>query len=139
MPIANRRPLLVPAFAAIVLAAASLPLAAAGPASTIAVFYGGEAGLDACAGLGHVVALKRGGDNFLSVRGGPATSHREIDRLKMGQHVSMCDERGDWIGIVYTKSGQRCGVGTPVARRQPYRGPCRSGWVHRDFVELLAG
>lgn len=105
----------------------------------VPVMYGAEPGLDACGGLGRVKGLKRGGDNFLSVRAGPGASHREIDRLRNGRSVWFCDGNGDWIGIVYGTAGQECKVGSPVARKMPYPGPCRSGWVHRAFVELMAG
>jgi hypothetical protein len=30
-------------------------------------------------------------------------------------------------------------VSTPWPRSRPYNGPCRSGWVHKRWVELFAG
>ncbi len=105
----------------------------------VPVMYGHDPGLDACGGLGLVKGLKSRGDNFLSVRAGPNSGQRELDRLRNGRRVWMCDERGDWIGIVYGTGEQECKVGSPIARKMPYPGPCRSGWVHKNFVELLAG
>jgi len=98
--------------------------------------------LDGCAAYGEVTGLNPKGDGFLSVRVGPSTKAREKDRVRNGQALALCDTQGDWIGIVYSKSGdadQDCGSGTPSAYLGAYRGPCRYGWVHKRFVELLAG
>ncbi|WP_182422061.1 integron [Aureimonas sp. ME7] len=129
----------------ILLAASCLWTASAGVASaqSVPVMVGGEAEWDACGGVGRVVNLDPKGDNFLSMRAGPGGKHREVIRL--GPHeryLYMCDERGSWIGIVLGggaagRSG--CGVMEPIERRQAYRGPCMSGWVHRRYVELYAG
>lgn len=129
-------------FSFALLSVAGFAIAAAGQVraqSAVPVMVGGEADLDACGASGRVRGLKADGDNFLAVRTGPGTRYRMVDKLRNGQNVSMCDEKGDWIGIVYSRKDQRCGVGTPIARRQPYRGPCRSGWVHKSFIELMAG
>jgi hypothetical protein len=32
-----------------------------------------------------------------------------------------------------------CGTGAPVANRRAYEGPCRSGWVDENFLELVGG
>lgn len=105
------------------------------------VRIGGDAKFDACGSLGQVSGLKRHGDNFLSVRTGPATEAREVDRLRQKTMLNICEESGDWLGIVYSPAGQTvdCGVSSPVATRVAYRGPCRSGWVHKRFVTNIAG
>ncbi len=106
------------------------------------VMVGGEAEFDACGGVHKVVGLKAKGDNFLSVRAAPSVRGRERDRLKMGRMVWSCDstEEGEWIGVVYERiPGQECGVGTPIAKRRAYAGPCASGWVSGRFLELVAG
>ena len=138
----NRKSRSAPVFCAAALAAGCLAAGWTGASAQrarVPVMYGGAPGLDACGGLGRVRGLQRGGDNFLSVRAGPGTHHREIDRLRNGRSVWFCDGSGDWIGIVYGAAGQECNVGSPVARKMPYPGPCRSGWVHKTFVELMAG
>lgn len=112
-------------------------------AQSVPVMVGGEADWDACGGVGRVVNLDPKGDNFLSMRAGPGGKYREVTRL--GPHeryLYMCDERGPWIGIVLGggaagRSG--CGVMESIERRQAYKGPCLSGWVHRRYVELYAG
>lgn len=95
-------------------------------------------GLDPC-GLGMVKALKAGRDGFLSVRARPAAGGRELDRLRNGEQVYMCADKGEWIGIVYSRPRRDCGVTSPVPRKMAYAGKCRSGWVHRRWVELIAG
>lgn len=107
------------------------------PASAQPVMVGGEAGYDACGSVGRVVGLNPSGDNYLSVRAKPSSSGNELDRLGPNTNVFMCDQRGRWIGIVY--GGNSCGVGSPIADRQAYRGPCKSGWVFDKYIELFAG
>lgn len=98
--------------------------------------------LDACGAVGQVRGLDEGGDDFLSVRIAPGTRFKERDRVKNGNRLFLCDQSGDWYGVVYQKAGDDlmdCGTGTPSAYAGAYRGPCRYGWVHKFFVELLAG
>ena len=107
--------------------------------ASVPVMIGGIADLDACQTLSRIVGLKRGGDNFLSVRRGPGVGYAETDRLGPGRQVYSCARSGGWVGIVYGGRGSGCGVTSPVPRRQAYRGPCRSGWVHSRFVQDVAG
>lgn len=99
--------------------------------------------LDACLSVGEVTGLNPRGDNFLAVRAEPRAKAREKDRLGPGRLVWLCDEAGDWIGIVYGEDDRDgpadCGVGTPSATVRPYAGPCRSGWVHSRYVTVIAG
>lgn len=113
-----------------------IPSALAQPAA-VPVLVGGEAEFDACGGTGRVRGLDPKGDAFLSVRAGPSSQARETDRLAEGDEVALCDRRGRWLGVVYGRGS--CGVATPIERREPYRGPCRSGWVFESFVRLDAG
>ncbi len=97
---------------------------------------------DACGAVGQVRGLRPGGDNFLSVRIAPGTRAREKDRVGNGNRLYLCDQSGDWFGVVYQKAGDamaNCGTGTPSAYVGAYRGPCRYGWVHKFFVEFMAG
>jgi hypothetical protein len=99
--------------------------------------------LDACLSVGQVTGLNPRGDNFLSVRAEPRAGAAEKDRLGPGREVWLCDEAGEWLGVVYdgdpADGPGECGVGTPVAIAQPYSGPCRSGWVHSRYVTVIAG
>lgn len=98
--------------------------------------------MDACAAQGKVVGLDPKGDNFLSVRGSPGGKpFREVARLHGGQVVSICQEKGVWLGVVYAAAGaaQECGVTSAIAHARPYRGPCQSGWVHKRYIDVIAG
>lgn len=105
----------------------------------VPVMVGGIAALDACGGLGEVRGLNPRGDGFLAVREGPGSTYPMSGRLYNGDHVYFCDKHGAWVGIVYGESMQDCGVSSPVPKRQPYKGPCRSGWAHRHWLVLIAG
>ena len=109
----------------------------------VPVMVGGDAEEDACGGTYRVIGLSPRGDNFVSVRSRPAVSGRELARLRSGQMGFLCDASADgqWQGVVSAAPGSdvECGVGTPIARSRPYRGPCASGWVASRFLELVAG
>lgn len=110
----------------------------------LTVRIGGQADLDACASTGRVVGLKPEGDNFLSVRAAPDLHALETDRLKAGADVYLCDgtKKDGWVGVVYQAGGtlgDGCGVTSPIAKEQDYAGTCRSGWVSRSYVQLMAG
>jgi hypothetical protein len=99
--------------------------------------------LDACLSVGEVTGLNPRGDNYLAVRAEPNARAGEKDRLGPGRWIWVCEEAGDWMGVVYSddpdeKPGD-CEVGSPVASVRPYDGPCRWGWVHSRYVEVVAG
>lgn len=94
---------------------------------------------DACGAKGVVNGLDPSGDGFLVVRDGPGTKYAEIGRLINGQEVYLCNEKGEWLGVVYSKQKQNCEVSTQRFSTQRYAGPCNSGWVHRNWVRLTAG
>jgi hypothetical protein len=99
--------------------------------------------LDACLSLGQVTGLNPRGDNYLTVRAEPKARGREKDRLGPGRMIFLCDEAGEWFGVVYspdpTDEPGDCRVGSPVASVRPYSGPCRWGWVHSRYVTVIAG
>ncbi|MEA3419413.1 MAG: integron, partial [Campylobacterota bacterium] len=93
--------------------------------------------LDACGAIGAVRGISRNGDGFIAVRSGSGGKYKMIDKLyRNGEYIIMCDSKGKWTGIVY---GENCGVGTPISRRQPYKGSCKSGWVYEKYIRLIAG
>ena len=105
--------------------------------SSMAVMYGGDIDEDACASLGEIRGINKHGDGFVAIRGGAGAKYSTKDKVrKNGTKVIMCDSHGKWIGIVY---GEDCGTSSPVAKRQPYKGSCRSGWVYEKYVTLIAG
>ncbi|GKX33590.1 MAG: hypothetical protein MnENMB40S_12080 [Rhizobiaceae bacterium MnEN-MB40S] len=91
--------------------------------------------LDTCA-LGRVTGLKADGDGFLAVRSGPASGHRKLDELHNGDRVWLFDRQGQWIGIVYGVEEVSC---DPIEKDRivPHAG--RKGWVHENWVEIIAG
>lgn len=109
------------------------------------VMVGGAASLDACAMSGVVAGLGpvRPSDpksGYLSVRSGPGGApYGEVSRLSNGEPVIICEQSGNWYGVLLNEDPRSCGVSTPIAARQPYQGPCRWGWVHRSYVRQTAG
>ncbi|WP_018699319.1 SH3 domain-containing protein [Amorphus coralli] len=91
--------------------------------------------LDTCA-LGEVANLKPGGDGFLAVRAGPGTDHRKLDQLKNGDRVWLFDQRGDWVGVIYDVELVACG---PIDKTRMPPHPGRRGWIHMNWVNILAG
>lgn len=114
-----------------------LTVGAVSDASAQSVRVGGSADYDACGSLGVPTGLNPRGDNFLAVRAAPNSGAAMRDKLRPGQQFYICQQSGGWVGIVYGRGG--CGVTSPIARRQAYRGPCRSGWVFGRFVRVVAG
>lgn len=98
-----------------------------------------DPGFDACGANGVIEGLDPGGDGFLAVRSGPGAKYRELDRLYNGEQVYLCGERGKWYGVVYSKRRQDCNVTTAWVSTQAYTGPCKSGWVYKNWVRLWAG
>jgi len=97
---------------------------------------------DACAGYGEVKPLNPAGDNYLAVRAAPSINADEIDRLTSGTGLSMCQQVGDWIGVVYAPDQEepvQCGTSSPVSSKREYEGPCKSGWVNENYITLVAG
>lgn len=71
-----------------------------------------------CDTTGVVKGLDYYGDNFLSVRSGPDSSYREIDRIYSGDRVRICrwSRGGNWLNIRY------------------YDG--REGWVFHRYIRV---
>jgi hypothetical protein len=109
---------------------------AAGPRP---VSVGGNEDLDACPSLSQVGGAKSG---MISVRAGPGADYAEIDRLDNGQFVYDCDASGEWSGVVYLRGKEMapdCGVASPMTKRAPYLGKCKSGWVRTKWLTVVAG
>ncbi len=131
----------------VMFAISALALVAAGPAAPVRpdrpVMIGAQPERDACPSLAQVAGLNPRGDNFLSVRALPAAQSRELTRLRGDANIWACDETADgsWTGVVFAPRGSSidCGVGSHIARRQAYRGPCTSGWVSSRFLTIVAG
>lgn len=107
------------------------------PEAPILIEASGE--MDACSANGIVKGLDPHGDGFLAVKSAPNIRSLRIDKLYNGKTVYLCNQQGDWYGIVYSKDRRDCNVSTPWQKTLPYTGPCRSGWAHKRWIELYAG
>ena len=103
----------------------------------------GEGGprFDACQALGRVQGLRGG---TLAVHNAPFDRAAEAGTLEEGARVFICTRSIDqqWLGVVIPGSGEDapdCGVTSPVRTKRNYDGPCASGWVESNFVQLIAG
>ena len=91
--------------------------------------------LDTCA-LGQVRRLKAQGDGFLAVRTGPDSNFRKIDELHNGDLVWIFDQRSDWYGVVYGVAELSC---SPIDRDRFLPDWGKSGWIHSNWVDVIAG
>jgi hypothetical protein len=110
------------------LAVLALPGPLASAERAVPVVIGG-----ACP-VGRIIGL-----DPASVRSGPGREgYQEVDRRLNGQRVHVCGERDSWFAVIYHPSGRAadCGVSAPWPSRKPYGGPCRSGWIDRNVVDI---
>ncbi len=117
-----------------VLALVCVPLAVMGQESQVPVIAGQDPGYDACGSIGVVRGLNPKGEGFLAVRTGPGADYAMADKVYSGALLSLCDQRGSWLGVVYSHETTDCGVSTPWPRAGAYAGPCRSGWVFKKYI-----
>lgn len=78
-----------------------------------------------------------GTDGIVSVRAGPSRRDRALAHLPGERGVYACVRRGDWFGIVFerVRGESRCAwLLEPQRASSVYRGPCRSGWVHYNYL-----
>jgi hypothetical protein len=102
--------------------------------------------LDACGAMGQAVRV---GARGASVRAAPFADARETARMAEGSRAWICTRSLDqkWLGIVLAPEPPAdnatapidCGVAEPADRKQPYDGPCPSGWVSSAAIRLIAG
>lgn len=94
---------------------------------------------DACGGIGRVATLAP----EVVVRARPDDDAGKKERLAPDTLVWLCENGGEWQGIVYPTGEFQdlgdCRVSSPVAEPEPYSGPCRSGWVPARELRLVAG
>ncbi len=126
--------LLLPAFLLLVVSCRSSP--------EVPVLVGEIEGLDACLSIGTARAPE--GMEYFEIRSGPGEGFRVLNRLHPGHVLYLCGGSADelWAGVVYGEdpsSYPDCGVTSPVPQAQPYSGPCKSGWVKSELVEVIAG
>lgn len=142
-------------------AGARLGASEASPTARPVVIGEGGTRFAACQGRGRVGGL-RGAE--LPVRDAPFDGAKQVGALTDDTHVFVCSRSLDqqWLGIVVgpspdvqaapegaaapptedvppaTAPAVDCGVTRPVRSKQPYAGPCLSGWVENTFVAAVA-
>lgn len=127
------------AFAIIAAAAAAAAIAGPRPVTLTANSQRGP-----CPNAGQVHGVDQRRDNYLSVRAGPGVRERELDRLRNGTMVLICDRaaNGAWLGVVYSRLADidtgDCLIAQTQSGRWPYRGLCRSGWVSARYLRVTA-
>lgn len=104
---------------------------------------GGDGQMAEC-GLYKVAGLNPNGDGFLAVRTGPGSNYRKFDELHNGDFVLAYDfSNSPWLGVIYgrdqevLKSDTGCGFIGNGKRPLPY--PGKKGWIHSNWLELVAG
>ena len=104
------------------------------------VFYGGHASTQACARKGLVDGLAARRGELVAVRKGPGREFKPVNSLLNGDIVWICDAKSEWVGVVFKPKDDptaECGTTQQEDRRLPYAGPCRSGWVHRQWIRSV--
>lgn len=112
-----------------------LPTPALAQALDVPVIEHADEDFDTCA-LGRVTGLKSDGDRFLAVRSGPGSDYTKLDELHNGEKVWLFDQKGKWIGVVYSVEEVSC---SPVVKDRPVPHEGKKGWVHGNWIEILAG
>lgn len=112
-----------------------------GGAGVRPVMLSSEAGdLDPCA-LAMINDPPTGPEQGAVMVFGAATTDLDmVDTLMHTDKVWVCETSGDMHGIVYPPDGEMdCQLSSPVSGSKPYRGPCRTGWVKQEWVQITAG
>jgi uncharacterized protein YgiM (DUF1202 family) len=84
-----------------------------------------------------VYHLKTGGR--LSVRSGPGVQFSKIGSLEAGTTVYICDEQGEWNKVYYGGPNSPCGLTNPKGINVREVKTCKSGWVNRNWIDVLSG
>lgn len=95
----------------------------------------GQPDLDACLSMGAMTSP-------VAVRLAPDPAAATSVRLSAGQDAYLCGTSADgaWESIVVPPApGADCGVSGAVETPHSYAGPCKSGWVPVEQVEVIAG
>jgi len=121
-------------------AAAAVPVGS-GEVGPRQVMLSSEAGnLDPCA-LAMIYDPPSGPEQGAVMVFGAATTDLDmVDTLMHTDKVWACETSGDMIGIVYPPDGEMdCALSSPKTGSLPYSGPCQTGWVKEEWVQIIAG
>jgi hypothetical protein len=88
--------------------------------------------------LAKVFHLKAG--DYLSVYSGPSDQSSKIDQLTNDTVVYVCDEEEDWLKVSYGTRKSPCGPVAPTDGLNVRKATaCKSGWVRREWVNIISG
>ena len=113
----------------------SLPLTAHAQVVVLPIIEEAEDDLDTCA-LAQVTGLKADGDGFLAVRSAPGSNFRKLDEVYNGDRVWVFQQIGKWYGVVYGVDSVECNA---IDKNRPLQQPGKKGWVHSNWVQVIAG
>lgn len=88
------------------------------------------------------VIADQGPEGAVGVFPGPSMELDITEYVAGGTPVWVCEASidGDMLGIIYANFPDTdCELSSPVEQDVDYFGPCESGWVESDTVELQAG
>lgn len=88
------------------------------------------------------VIADQGPEGAVGVFPGPSMELEITEYVAGGTAIWVCETSidGDMLGIIYANFPDTdCEVSARVKEDVDYIGPCESGWVEADTVELLAG
>ena len=114
---------------------ASLATPTAAQQLDVPIIEQADGDLDTCA-LGEVHGLKANGDGFLAVRSAPDSDYRKLDEVYNGNRVWIFQQIGKWYGVVYGVDNVDC---SPINKDRRVRAPGKKGWVHGNWVRVIAG
>lgn len=61
-----------------------------------------------------------------------------IDTMRPTEEVMVCEQRedgtGEWAGIIYGGTRERCRLASAPHSARAYAGPCRSGWIEVNHL-----
>lgn len=98
------------------------------------VLYGGSGDDSRCS----LASVEAGADQPAPLRRAPDDTAPVLAPVNAAVYI--CDRSQDslWLGVVVAPAGNdSCLPARLPAQRQPYPGPCRSGWVHISHVFFL--
>ena len=100
--------------------------------------------MDACGSVSKVILVLGEADDQAVVRAAPDGLAREVGRITPGHVVAQCDysDEPEWFGVVWDPANPHrldCGTGSPVTEVKEYVGPCLTGWIRADNLEMIAG
>ena len=90
----------------------------------------------------YAMVADQGPEGAVGVFPGPSMELEITEYVAGGTPVWVCETSidGEMLGIVYANFPDTdCEVSSPVSEDVDYIGPCESGWIEANAVELLAG